>query len=162
MQVERDGGVTASDLPPVPGPKRKAGDWHRSVPRWALEYHFGRGALTVANRLPNFQRVYDLPKRVIPAEYRSIKLADADARRELLRLAGSALGVATLHDLADYYRMTPAESAPHVDELVAAGEIGRGGQQGSRDRTRMPSSAFKKKKKENKKQQIRNNEAEMK
>ncbi len=123
LQVERDGGVTASDLPPVPGPKRKAGDWHRSVPRWALEYHFGRGALTVANRLPNFQRVYDLPERVIPAEYRRIKLADADARRELLRLAGSALGVATLQDLADYYRMTPAESAPHVEELVAAGDL---------------------------------------
>ena len=122
-QVERDGGVTASELPPVPGPQRKAGDWHRSVPRWALEYHFGCGALTVANRMPNFQRVYDLPERVIPGEYRNAKLSDADARRELLRLAANALGVATMQDLADYYRMSAAESAPHIDELVASGHL---------------------------------------
>ena len=123
LQVEREGGVTANDLPPVPGPKRKVGDWHRSVPRWALEYHFGCGAVTVANRLPNFQRVYDLPERVIPDQYRSAKLSHADAKRELLRLASKALGIATTQDLADYYRMTPAESAPHIEELVAAGDL---------------------------------------
>jgi hypothetical protein len=123
MQVERAGAVTANDLPPVPGPKRRVGDWHRSMPRWALEYHFGCGALTVANRLPNFQRVYDLPERVIPDEYRSAKLSDAAAKRELLRLASNALGVATAQDLADYYRMTPAESAPHIEELVAGGDL---------------------------------------
>lgn len=122
-QVERDGAVTANDLPPVPGPKRKAGDWHRSVPRWALEHHFGCGALTVANRLPNFQRVYDLPQRIIPDEYWNTELSDADSKRELLRLASNALGVATMQDLADYYRMTPSESAPLLEDLVAAGDL---------------------------------------
>lgn len=123
LQVERDGGVTANDLPPLPGPKRKAGDWHRSVPRWALEYHFGCGALTVANRMPNFQRVYDFPERVIPEEHRSVVLSDADARRELLRRAARALGIASIRDLADYYRMTTRDAAPHVEELVASGDL---------------------------------------
>ena len=123
QQVEREGGVTANDLPPLPGPKRQPGDWHRSIPRWALEYHFGCGALTVADRMPNFQRVYDLPERVIPEEHLHSNFSDADARRELLRRAAGALGVATLRDLADYYRMTPRDAAPHVDELVATGEL---------------------------------------
>ena len=123
LQVERDGSLTANDLPPVPGPSRKAGDWHRSVPRWALEFHFGCGALTVANRLPNFQRVYDIPERVIPEEYLRAHLSDAEARRELLRRASNALGIATLQDLADYYRMRPMDAKPGVEDLLASGEL---------------------------------------
>ena len=123
QQVERDGGVTANDLPPLPGPKRKMGDWHRSVPRWALEYHFGCGALTVANRMPNFQRVYDLPERVIPDQHRNKITSDTDARRELLRRAASALGIASVRDLADYYRMTTRDALPHIDDLVATGDL---------------------------------------
>lgn len=122
-QVERDGAVTANDLPPVPGPKRKAGDWHRSIPRWALEYHFAKGSLAVADRLPNFQRVYDLPARVIDDEHLSRRVAKPDAQRELLRRAAASLGVATLQDLADYFRMTATEIAPLVDDLVQAAEI---------------------------------------
>jgi len=117
-QVRRDGALTAGDLPPVPGPRRKPGDWHRSIPRLALEYHFGRGALVIAKRLPNFQRVYDLPERIIPHEHRQRTLSGQDAARELLRSAARALGVATLHDLADYYRMSPRDVAPMVQDLV--------------------------------------------
>ncbi len=122
-QVERDGGLTANDLPAVAGPTRKAGDWHRSVPRWALEFHFGCGALTVADRLPNFQRVYDLPERVIPDEYLREQLSDAEARRALLKRASNALGIATLQDLADYYRMGPKDAKPGVENLLASGEL---------------------------------------
>jgi len=121
--VATNGGLIATDLPPVPGPRRKPGDWHRSLPRWALEYHFGRGNLTVANRMPNFQRVYDLPERVIPEQYRDMQMSDASAKRELIRLASKALGIATVQDLADYYRMTPKEATPFVEELLASGDL---------------------------------------
>ncbi len=117
-QVQRDGALTAHDLPPAPGPRRNPGDWHRSIPRWALEYHFARGALLVARRLPNFQRVYDLPERVLAREHLSVSLSAKDAQLELLRRAASALGVATLNDLADYYRMSAREAAPLIDDLV--------------------------------------------
>ena len=122
-QVRRDGAVTAGDLPPVPGPKRKPGDWHRSVPRWALEYHFARGDLAVADRLPNFQRVFDLPERIIPGEHLSATLVKEEADRELLRRAADAMGVATRRDLSDYFRMSPREVPARIDELVEEGHL---------------------------------------
>lgn len=123
--VEESDGLTASDLPQVPGPRRKAGDWHRSIPRRALEFHFARGDLAIADRLPNYQRVYDLAERLIPAEHRAGGLQRQDARRELLRRASSALGVATLQDLADYYRMTARDAAPRLAELEEEGAVRR-------------------------------------
>jgi uncharacterized protein YcaQ len=122
-QVRDEGALTASELPAVPGPKRKPGDWHRSVPRWALEYHFARGELTVSDRMPNFQRVYDLPQRVIPEPHLSMAVDVEESSRELLRRAAAALGIATLRDLSDYFRMTPAAAAPRVAELVESGDL---------------------------------------
>lgn len=122
-QVQNDGALTANDLPPAPGPKRKPGDWHRSMPRRALEYHFARGDLAVSDRLPNFQRVYDLPERILPRECLETRLSVSDAQTELLKLAARALGVATLRDLADYYRMPPRVAAPLVQNLVEEGEL---------------------------------------
>ncbi|MEJ2128566.1 MAG: crosslink repair DNA glycosylase YcaQ family protein [Woeseiaceae bacterium] len=122
-QVAENGALTAHDLPPAPGPKRNPGDWHRSMPRRALEYHFSRGDLVVADRLPNFQRVYDLPERVLPREHLETTLTVSDAQRELLRMAARALGVATMHDLADYYRMSPRVAAPLVQDLVDEGTL---------------------------------------
>jgi hypothetical protein len=46
-----------------------------------------------------------------------------DAERELLRKASVALGIATRHDLADYYRMTTREAGPRIQELVEEGAI---------------------------------------
>ena len=122
-QVAEQGPCTADDLPPVAGPRRKPGDWHRSIPRRALEYHFANGSLAVADRLPGFQRVYDIPERVIPVEILATRIGECDAKRELLRRAAAALGVATLRDLADYFRSTARELAPLLADLVAAGEV---------------------------------------
>jgi uncharacterized protein YcaQ len=121
--INENGAVTSQDLPPVPGPKRRPGDWHRSLPRWALECHFGCGKVAVADRLPNFQRVYDLPERVIDAEHLEKRVSRDDAQKELLRLAAESCGVATVRDLADYYRMSPREAAPRVAELLESGDV---------------------------------------
>ena len=123
QQVQRDGALTAADLPPLPGPKRKPGDWHRSIPRWALEYHFARGDLAVSHRLDNYQRVYDLPERVIPRDQLTASPDKKTANREMLRRASAALGVATARDLADYFRMSPREAVPRIAELVEEGEL---------------------------------------
>lgn len=121
--IRENGAVTSRDVPPMPTPKRRPGDWHRSVPRWALEWHFGTGAVAVADRLPNFQRVYDLPERVIDAKHLETSVGREDAQRELLRLAATACGVATLQDLADYYRMSPRDAAPRIAELEESGDL---------------------------------------
>lgn len=115
--------LTADDLPPLAAPRRRPGDWHRSMPRRALEYHFACGQLAVANRLANFQRVYDLVERQIDARHRQEKLGREDAQRELLARAARACGVATLHDLADYYRLPVRDAAPRVAELLESGEV---------------------------------------
>jgi len=121
--VQEKGPVTSNDLPAVPGPKRKPGDWHRSVPRWALEYHFGNGNLAVRRRQKNFQRVYDLPTRILDDCFCSASINKTSAERELLRKASVSLGIATAHDLADYYRMTVRDALPRIHELVEEGEI---------------------------------------
>jgi len=121
--VEASGPVTANDLPPMPGPKRKPGDWHRSVPRWALDYHYHFGSIAVANRLPNFQREYDLSERLIASEHFQKRLSRDDAQRELLRRAACACGISTVRDLADYYRMPWQEVSPRVEELVEEGAL---------------------------------------
>jgi uncharacterized protein YcaQ len=50
-------------------------------------------------------------------------MSTEDAQRELLRLSAAALGVATLHDLADYFRMSPRDAAPLVQDLVEEGAL---------------------------------------
>ena len=119
--IQEKAPLTSQDLPAFEGPKRRPGDWHRSMPRWALEYHFGSGKVAVADRLPNFQRVYDLPERLIDDEHRERSLTREESQRELLQRAASAFGIGTLHDLADYYRMSAKEAAPRVTELVEEG-----------------------------------------
>jgi uncharacterized protein YcaQ len=121
--ISNNGAVTSQDLPPAAAQKRRPGDWHRSLPRWALECHFGRGAVAVADRLPNFQRVYDLPERLIDPQHLEKSVSRKDAQRELLGLAAKSYGIATMRDLADYYRMSPREAAPRVAELVEAGDV---------------------------------------
>ncbi|MFX9825979.1 crosslink repair DNA glycosylase YcaQ family protein, partial [Acinetobacter baumannii] len=89
----------------------------------ALEWLFAAGELTVAGRR-GFERLYDLPERVFPAELLARpELSEAQAQRELLRMAASALGVATEKDLRDYYRLSPAQSRARLAELVEAGEL---------------------------------------
>ena len=110
-------------MTPVDGPKRRPGDWHRSVPRWALEYHFGFGALAVVDRLPNFQRVYDLSERVIGEPHYRARVDTHEAQRQLLTIAANASGVATAGDLADYFRMSPRDARTRIAELVEAGTL---------------------------------------
>ena len=140
-QVRKEGAVTAADLPDARSLPRKAGEWHRPAQRWALEHHFGRGVLGVRRRLGNFQRVYDLPERLIDDAHRTASVPEQEARRRLLRQAASALGIATLQDLADYYRMSPREAAPRIDELEAAGHLEPVAVQGWRQRAWLSADA---------------------
>jgi uncharacterized protein YcaQ len=121
--VKESGPIVSGDLPPLPAPKGKPGDWNRPVSRWALEVHFGHGNVSVAGRLPNFQRLYDLPHRLIDEPHFSDQVSREEAQRRLLEIAARAHGVGTLHDLADYFRMAPREAAPRLQELADQGVI---------------------------------------
>jgi uncharacterized protein YcaQ len=122
-EVKSRGPLTVGDLPDREGIARKIdGSWF-SVPRAVLEAHFGRGILAIADRRPDFGRVFDLAERIIPAEHLGREVDAEEARRELLCIAARAQGIATADDLADYYRMPMAEARPRLEELVEAGAL---------------------------------------
>jgi uncharacterized protein YcaQ len=121
-EVRERGPLAASQLT---DPRRRQGEWwgRRSVGRQALEWLFTRGELA-AWRAPNFERVYDLPERVIPAEVLAQPAApEREAHRQLLAEAARSLGVATIADLADYYRLKPGDAKIGMTELVDSGEL---------------------------------------
>jgi uncharacterized protein YcaQ len=60
---------------------------------------------------------------VLRAEHRGRELPRAEAQRELLRRAARALGVGTVADLADYYRMPVRETRERIAELAAGGDL---------------------------------------
>jgi uncharacterized protein YcaQ len=121
-EVRERGPLTAAQLT---DPRRRNGEWwnRRSLGRVVLEYLFAKGDLA-AWRTPDFERVYDLPERVVPDLVRTQPTPAIDeAHRRLLTLAARSLGVATVRDLAGYYVLKPRIAKLRVAELVEAGEL---------------------------------------
>jgi uncharacterized protein YcaQ len=121
-EVRDRGPLRASQLT---DPRRRDGEWweRRSVGRQALEWLFAKGEVA-AWRTANFERVYDLPERVIPHDVLAQPTPPVEeAHRRLLALAAASLGVATVGDLADYYWIMPSDARERVAELVESGEV---------------------------------------
>jgi hypothetical protein len=121
-EVRDRGPLTAAALS---DPRRRDGEWwdRRSVGRQALEALFASGELA-GWRNARFERVYDVPERVLPAEVLAVPTpAVEDAQRELVAAAAAALGVATVRDLDDHFRIGGARTTARVAELVDAGRL---------------------------------------
>ena len=120
-RVRERGAMAASDLDGERGP---GGWWGWSEGKRALEWLFWAGHLTTATRRASFERVYDLPERVLPRAVLDLPTpAPAAARRGLVERAARALGVATAAELRDYFRLKPAEGDPAIAALAAAGVL---------------------------------------
>ena len=91
-------------------PRRKVHwGWNWSESKKVMEYLFAAGRLAVAGRTQQFERVYDLPERVVPAQYlEAPEPTVEEASVELLRRGAIAHGVGTELDLRDYFRMSPS------------------------------------------------------
>jgi uncharacterized protein len=119
--IVSNGRMSASDFE---GARGKGGWWGWSDTKAALEWLFWAGRITTAERRPSFERVYDLPERVLPSEIVNAPgIPVADATRELLRISARAMGVSTTTQLRDYYRLAPEDVKRGVPELVEAGEL---------------------------------------
>ncbi|MEP9396173.1 winged helix-turn-helix domain-containing protein [Mesorhizobium sp. KR2-14] len=119
-EVVARGPVAASD---IDGAKGFGGWWGWSDEKHAFEWLFWAGRITTASRR-GFERLYDLPERVLPSSVFSAPTPTAaDAHRELLRISARALGIATVGDLRDYFRLSPADVKGRVQELVESGEL---------------------------------------
>ena len=121
-QVRDRGPVAASDLAEAT-PRRSGPWWDWSDVKRALEWLFWSGQVTSARRR-RFERLYDVPERVIPpAVLAAPTPAPADAQRELVLIASRCLGVAAERDLRDYFRLPTADAKARIAELVDAGAL---------------------------------------
>ena len=100
------------------------GYWGTSTTKLILETLMFQGRFAVSDRI-NSARRYELIERVVPDSILSTDLSRDEARRQMMKLAISSLGVATDYDLADYYRIRRAETQELVKSLVETGEIER-------------------------------------
>jgi uncharacterized protein YcaQ len=121
-QVRERGPVAAGELEEQ-RPRRSGPWWDWSDVKRALEYLFWDGEITSARRR-GFERLYDVPERVLPREVLATPTPPEDeAIRGLVRLAARACGVASERDLRDYWRLPVADARRAVAELVEAGEL---------------------------------------
>ena len=103
---------------------KPAGWWEWHDGKVAMEYLFWSGRVTTSTRRGGFERVYDLTERVLPAAVIETPTpTEADAQRELTRIAARALGVATEADLRDYFRLSAVDGKRAVAALAEAGDI---------------------------------------
>ncbi len=119
-RIAAEGPMGASELD---GAKGVAGWWGWGQAKRALEILFWTGELTASGRR-GFERVYDLPERVLPADILAKPTPKPrDAQRELLLLSARAHGIGSVGDLADYFRISPVVARPLLAELVEDGHL---------------------------------------
>lgn len=108
-------------------PKEEWG-WNWSAAKRVLEHLFFTGEVVSAGRNAQFERLYDLPGRVLPQEVLDAPpVSDADAIRALVEIGARSHGVAPVRDLRDYFRLhrgiTKTLVPDAVDTLVEDGVL---------------------------------------
>ena len=107
-----------------PDEARRGPWWDWAPAKGVLEDLFAQGELLVHDRV-RFERRYDLAERVLPAGPDLVPPSPAEAAVALTVMAAGALGVATMADLADYFRLPLVETRAAVAEATAAGLLRR-------------------------------------
>lgn len=120
-QVTDRGALAVGDLA---DPGEGSGPWWGWAPgKTALEWLFAIGRLAVSERRA-FTRVYDLTERVIPKQIlEQPALTRDEAVRRLARRAVRALGVATIADIADYFRLKQATVREALAGLLSSEDV---------------------------------------
>jgi uncharacterized protein YcaQ len=105
----------------------EGGMWNWKPAKAMLERLWNGGQLVIAGR-QGFQRLYDLPARVLPQAVLEAPVPRADERLRALALrAVRARGALTESGIVEHWRLRGggARIRPHVDALVADGEVER-------------------------------------
>ena len=101
---------------------RRGNWWGWSDVKLGLEYLFGWGEVVSGGR-SRFERVYALADQVLPRPVLEREVPKEDALRELVRRSAVALGIGTLSDIADYFRLGSADTSAAVRDLVDSGDL---------------------------------------
>lgn len=109
-RLKADGPLTTTEL----GGGRAGGEWFDwSETKIAVEWMLDTGEVVCTERR-GWKRVYDLAERAVPDALHHDDLDDRECIRRLVAQAGSAMGVATQADLADYHRLRSEQVASVV------------------------------------------------
>ena len=123
-EVAARGPISARDLEIAEQRDRSNWGWNWSRVKTVLEWLFYVGEVTSAYRNTQFERVYDLPERVIP---RTILALPTPTPQEsvtgLIRRAARALGVATESCLRDYFRTRLDMTRQAIADLIESAEL---------------------------------------
>ena len=123
-EVAARGPVSARDLEVQEERDRSQWGWNWSSVKTVLEWLFYCGEVTSARRNSQFERVYDLPERVLPAAV--LAAATPTPQESVTRLvarAARALGVADEPSLRDYFRTRGDLTRQAVATLVETGKL---------------------------------------
>ncbi len=119
-EVHRRGPLTVGSLSD-PG-ERTGPWWGYGRGKIALEWHFRTGDVTVADRR-NFQRLYDITPRVVSPHHRIDDVDGDEAISALLERSVRALGVGTLADIADYFRIRMPDARRLFPRVLERGSV---------------------------------------
>ncbi len=108
-QIRASGAIRARDLE-VARARPSGGWWDWHAGKIALEYLWRTGRLAIARR-DGFQKVYDLPERVIPEAARRHQPSEAELIDWACRAALERLGVASPGELARFFGLVSIEEA---------------------------------------------------
>jgi uncharacterized protein YcaQ len=115
-QIRERGPLGASEL--EAGGKSSGGWWGWSQGKEIMEWLFWTGQVTTASRR-NFERLYDLTDRALPPSIIGSSVpSKEEAQRKLMEHAAQAVGVGTVRDLRDYFRLPTADAAARLRELI--------------------------------------------
>jgi uncharacterized protein YcaQ len=110
-QLRAEGPQTSTQLG---GAKNGGPWWDWSETKIAVEWLLDTGEVVCTERR-GWKRVYDLAERAVPDALLHDDIDDAECMRRLVAQAGTAMGVATRADLADYHRLKGEQVAAVID-----------------------------------------------
>ncbi|MBK5289610.1 MAG: YcaQ family DNA glycosylase [Acidimicrobiia bacterium] len=120
-EVADRGPIAPSDIADREGKTGPWWGWDNTQRAFAVL--FAQGKIS-ARRRTNFEREYDLLHRMLPTEHvETPGLSELESRRAMILQAARSLGVATVGDLCDYYRLNVPQTRPVVAELVEEGRL---------------------------------------
>lgn len=121
LHIEQHGPVRSADF--TTSAAHKPGWWSWKPHKRHLENLFTAGEVMVTERR-NFQRVYDLRRRVLPDWDDELHmLSEPDAVEQMLRNSMQSLGIFRAEWLADYYRLKRAPVKPLLAQALERGEV---------------------------------------
>jgi uncharacterized protein YcaQ len=119
-RVVKDGAILARDMKADGHVSGGWWNWHPN--KTALEYFWRTGKFAIAGR-SNFQKIYDLSERVIPAEFHQPEVSREEFVDWASRSALTRLGFATHGEIAAFWDLLSPDEAKawvteHRDELI--------------------------------------------